>query len=48
MLSAVGYGEFQPLADNSSPEGRSLNRRVDFVLVRADDEDPALSEQISK
>ncbi|NMA36861.1 MAG: flagellar motor protein MotB [Papillibacter sp.] len=48
MLSAVGYGEFQPLADNSSPEGRALNRRVDFVLVRADDEVPAPSEQISK
>ncbi|MGO0881339.1 flagellar motor protein MotB [Clostridioides difficile] len=32
-LSAVGYGEFRPIADNSSPEGKSKNRRVDIVLV---------------
>ncbi|MCC0631853.1 flagellar motor protein MotB [Clostridioides sp. ZZV15-6388] len=32
-LSAVGYGEFRPIADNSSPDGKSKNRRVDIVLV---------------
>jgi len=32
-LSAAGYGEFHPVADNSSPAGQQLNRRVDIVVV---------------
>ena len=31
-LSAAGYGEFQPRADNASPEGRALNRRIEVVM----------------
>lgn len=34
-LSAVGYGEYQPLASNSTPEGRALNRRIQIVLTAA-------------
>ena len=34
-LSAVGYGPFQPVADNSSNEGRAQNRRIQIVLVPA-------------
>lgn len=33
VLSAVGYGEFQPLVANDTPEQRAKNRRVDIVVL---------------
>lgn len=32
-LTATGYGEFQPLEPNLSPEARSRNRRVTIVIT---------------
>jgi chemotaxis protein MotB len=42
-LSVAGYAEFRPLASNATPEGRSLNRRVDLVVVAPQKSEVALS-----
>ena len=34
--SAVGRGEFHPLAANDTPEGRARNRRVEILFVSPD------------
>jgi len=31
-LSAVGFGEFQPICPNDSPEQRAKNRRVEIII----------------
>lgn len=33
-LSARGYGETRPIAENTSDEGRARNRRVEFLITR--------------
>ncbi len=48
-LSAAGYGEFKPVAQNSSIEGKHKNRRVDIVVLNestALQEPPAASPSI--
>lgn len=34
-LAAAGYGEYQPVAGNDTPEGKSRNRRIEIVLAAA-------------
>ena len=31
-LSALGYGEYRPVAPNDTPEHRSLNRRIEILI----------------
>ncbi len=33
-MAAVGYGEHRPIADNATPDGRAMNRRVVLVVSR--------------
>lgn len=34
-ITAQGFGSTRPVADNKSPEGRAMNRRVEIVVDRA-------------
>jgi chemotaxis protein MotB len=40
QLSAVGYGEFQPIADNSNEAGRTKNRRVVLIIGKFQESRP--------
>jgi OOP family OmpA-OmpF porin len=33
-ITAKGYGESKPITSNDTDEGRQLNRRTDFVILK--------------
>ena len=33
QLTAVGFGPDRPIADNGTPEGRAVNRRIEFTVL---------------
>lgn len=39
IIIASGFGRLHPIADNSTAEGRSKNRRVDILIISNEDEE---------
>ena len=47
-MVVAGYGEFDPIAKNSSPEGRKENRRIEIILLPDLSELPQLPEDMAQ
>lgn len=42
-LAAVGYGQYNPIAENETPEGRAQNRRIVLMIARDKIQRPRVS-----
>jgi chemotaxis protein MotB len=47
-LSMVGFGEYRPVADNATEEGRARNRRVVIVIMSEEDETQRLRDMTTR
>lgn len=43
-LISIGYGQYRPIADNTTAEGRAKNRRVELLITKGDTEIKSLDE----
>ena len=47
-ITAIGYGETRPKASNDTPEGRSLNRRVDYKFENTEKSETVRKDKTGK